>query len=311
MYYKPIILSAKIVQYMGSLLNDVFSTISSVAKSKAAKDIINTISKGGSAKDIIESINGGGGIDIAAGLKAALKVGIETAATNLGKKDGFLADAAVRIGLPEEALTVFNAVQSLSQNATFNSLLNATGASIPSSDTVVTLLNRAAEDAAPQSVDIFANAITSMSIADAKNILFGADNAATTYLKDNTFTQLQNAFMPTITNSLGAVKIANTTPNAAWETFATYNNKLVEMMDSKAVKAGLEIARMTGVIKDEYFEKLGAIKPVTTDLSDYITGKALTGLFTKVSDKEYDIRHNASARVSDVLQSVFGQLDKR
>jgi len=45
-------------------------------------------------------------------------------------------------------------------------------------------------------------------------------------------------------------------------------------------------------------------------LSGYITGEALNGLFTKVSEKEYDIRHNASARVSDVLQSVFGRLDK-
>ncbi|MBO7427260.1 MAG: DUF4197 domain-containing protein, partial [Paludibacteraceae bacterium] len=193
------------------LLNDVFSTISKVAKSDAAKEIIN-------------SINGGGQIDIAAGLKAALKVGIETAATNLGKKDGFLADAAVRIGIPEEALSVFNAVQSLAQNPAFNSLLNSAGASIPSSDTVITLFNRAAEDAAPKSVDIFANAITSMGIADAKNILFGADNAATTYLKENTFTQLQNAFMPAINNSLGSVQIANTTPLAAWNTFATYNN---------------------------------------------------------------------------------------
>ncbi|MBO7427932.1 MAG: DUF4197 domain-containing protein, partial [Paludibacteraceae bacterium] len=197
------------------------------------------------------------------------------------------------------------------QNPAFNSLLNSAGASIPSSDTVITLLNRAAEDAAPKSVDIFADAITGMGIADAKNILFGADNAATTYLKENTFTQLQDAFMPTINNSLGSVQIANTTPLAAWNTFATYNNKLVEMMDSKTVKAGLEMARMTGLLKDEYFEKLSSIKIVNTDLSDYITGKALTGLFTKVSEKEYDIRHNASARVSDVLKNVFGQLDNR
>lgn len=295
------------------LFDDVLSTVSKVAKSDVGKELINSIGNG-KAKDLINAISGGQDgqpLDIAAGLKAALKVGIETAASNLGKKDGFLADAAVRIGIPEEALTAFNAVQTLSQNATFNSLLKTTGVSIPNSDTVVTLLNRAAEDAAPKSVGIFANAITSMGIADAKNILFGADNAATTYLKYNTFTQLQGAFMPSINNSLGSVKVANTTPLAAWSTFANYNNKLVEMMDNRAVKTGLEIARKTGVLKNEYFERLSAIKIVNTDLSDYITGKALTGLFMKVSEKEYDIRHNASARVSDVLKSVFGQLDKR
>lgn len=293
------------------LLDDVLSTVSKVAKSDVGKELINSIGND-KAKNLINAISGAEQpLDIAAGLKAALKVGIETAAANLGKKDGFLADAAVRIGIPEEALTAFNAVQTLSQNPTFNSLLKTTGASIPNSDTVVTLLNRAAEDAAPKSVSIFANAITGMGIADAKNILFGADNAATTYLKDNTFSQLQDAFMPSINNSLGAVKIANTTPMAAWGTFANYNNKLVEMMDNRAVKTGLEIARKTGVLKDELFERLSAIKMVNTDLSDYITGKALTGLFVKVSEKEYDIRHNASARVSDVLKNVFGQLDKR
>ena len=295
------------------LFDDVLSTVSKVAKSDVGKELINSIGNG-KAKDLINAISGAQGgqpLDIAAGLKAALKVGIETAAANLGKKDGFLADAAVRIGIPEEALTAFNAVQSLSQNPTFNSLLNTAGVSIPTSDTVVTLLNRAAEDAAPKSVNIFANAITSMGITDAKNILFGADNAATTYLKDNTFTQLQGAFMPSINNSLSSVKVANTTPLAAWSTFATYNNKLVEMMDNRAVKMGLELARKTGALKDKYFERLSAIKIVNTDLSDYITGKALTGLFQKVSEKEYDIRHNASARVNDVLKSVFGQLDRR
>lgn len=293
------------------LLDDVLSTVSKVAKSEAAQDIIKSIGNG-TAKNVINAISGGAQpLDIAAGLKAALKVGIETAAANLGKRDGFLADAAVRIGIPEEALSVFNAVQSVSQNPAFNSLLNTAGVSIPSSDTVVTLLNRAAEDAAPKSVGIFANAITSMGIADAKNILFGADNAATAYLQQNTFAQLQGAFMPTINSSLGSVKVANTTPLAAWSTFASYNNKLVEMMDRKTVKMGLEVARKTGVLKNELFERLLAIKMVNTDLSDYITGKALSGLFLKVSEKEYDIRHNASARVSDVLKSVFGQLDRK
>ena len=50
---------------------------------------------------------------------------------------------------------------------------------------------------------------------------------------------------------------------------------------------------------------------MNADLSDFITGKALDGLFLKDSDKEVDIRHNASARVNDVLKDVFGMLDKR
>lgn len=282
-------------------LSSAISTASEILKSDAAKQVINAISNGGN----------GGGVDIASGLKAALKVGIETAAQKLGAEDGYLADAAVKIGLPKEAITTFGAVQSLASNQAFNSVLNATGVNIPSSDAIITLFNRAAENAAPKSVDTFVGAITSMSIDDAKHILFGEDNAATSYLKDHTYTNLQSAFMPSITNSLNTIKIANITPTQAWSTYATYNNKLVELLDSSAVKAALELAKLTGVLKEEHIASLASIDLVNKDLSDYITGKALDGLFLKVSEKENDIRHNASARVSDVLQSVFGMLDKK
>lgn len=286
------------------LLDNVISTISTVAgealKNDSVKEIISSLNNG--------SAGNGGSIDIASGLKEALRIGIETAAKNLSKEDGFLADAAVRIGLPKEALSAFNAVQSISQNPTFNSLLNATGVTIPTADTIITLFNRAAENAAPQSVGIFTDAITGMSIGDAKQILFGADNAATTYLKDNTQTQLQSAFIPSITQSLSAVKIGNMTPNDAWNTYASYNNKIVEMLDNKTVKTGLELVRMTGLLSDEYFEKIRNLSEVKGDLPEYITGEALNGLFLKVSEKEADIRHNTGARVNDVLKSVFGML---
>jgi len=289
---------------MGDIFKSISSAISTAAEvlnSDAAKQVINAVTNGA----------GSGNIDIASGLKAALKVGIETAAANLSKEDGYLADAAVRIGLPKEAVSAFSTIQSLAASPAFNSILNATGVNIPTADTVVKLFNRAAENAAPKSVDIFADAITGMSIGDAKAILFGEDNAATAYLKDNTLTQLQNAFNPSITNSLSSVSIANITPLSAWDTYATYNNKLVELMDNSTVKAALELARMTGVLKDDQFEMIRSVKEVDSNLSNFITGKALDGLFLKVSEKEGDIRHNASARVSDVLQSVFGQLDRR
>ena len=287
------------------LFGDILSTVG-----KVAVDAV----KSGKAEEIIKSMaggaNGSGGFDVGSGLKAGLKVGIETAAKNLGAEDGYLADAAVRIGLPKEAITTFNAVQQVSSNPTFNSMLNASGLSIPDSDTIIKLFNRAAENAAPKSIDIFTNAITNISFADAEQLLFGADNAATQYLHKNTFNQLTDAFVPSITDSLNTIKVANVTPTAAWNTYATYNNKLVELLDNNTAKMALEMVRKLGVVPDEIFEKLRTINQVNPDLSGYITGEALNGLFTKVSEKEYDIRHNASARVSDVLQSVFGRLDK-
>lgn len=287
-----------IFKNVGSILNGA----AEILKSDAAKNVINAISNGSS---------NAGGFDIADGLKSALQVGIKTAAENLAKQDGFLGDVAVRIGLPAEAATTFSAVQSLSNNAMINNVLNATGVSIPDSNTIITLFNRAAENAAPKSIDVFVDAITAMSIGDAKNILFGADNAATEYLKTNTFTKLQGAFEPSITNSLNTIQVANTTPTAAWSVFADYNNKLVEMLDNKNVLSVIEMVRKLGLIKDEYMDVLKTVNTVNPNLSDYITGKALDGLFLKVSDKENDIRHNASARVNDVLKNVFGMLDNK
>lgn len=286
-----------IFQKAGSILSDIL-------KSDAAKNIVNAVvnnGKGGSNSDI----------DVAAGLKEALKIGIETAAKNLGQKDGFLGDIAVRIGLPQESTATFNAIQSLASNAAFSQVLNMTGTSIPDTNTFVSLFNRAAEDAAPKSVDIFSNAITGMTMNDAQKILFGASNAATLYLQDKTTTQLQSAFKPTITKSLDTIQVASLTPTKAWNIYATYNNKLAEMLDSSTVKAGLEMAYKLGVLKNDQMDMIRSVKQVNTDISDYITGKALTGLFLKVAEKEGDIRTNASARVNDVLKNVFGLLDKK
>ena len=59
------------------------------------------------------------------------------------------------------------------------------------------------------------------------------------------------------------------------------------------------------------YNKIDAIQAVNTNLADYVTGKALDGLFSKVAVKELDIRTNAAARTTDLLKKVFGQLDEQ
>ncbi|MBQ0030289.1 MAG: DUF4197 domain-containing protein [Bacteroidales bacterium] len=254
------------------------------------------------------SILGNG--DTASGLKSALSVGIDTAASRLHKKDGYLKDVAVKIGVPDEAATAFNAINSLSSTSAGKAVLSAVGSNINGSmeQTIDTLFNRAAEDAAPKSVGVFKDAITGMSINDAEGILFGADNAATEYLKTNTYTGLQSAFHPAITASLNTVNIAGVTATDAWKTFANYNNQLCDLINStggQAVMLGLQLADKST------YNKVCSIQPTTNDLSDYVTGKALDGLFTKVTDQEYQIRYNVNARVNDVLKRVFGRLDNK
>jgi hypothetical protein len=67
--------------------------------------------------DGVDSLIGGDDSETVTGLKSALKVGIDTAAHDLSQKDGYLADAAVKIGVPDEAATTFKAINYLSKNS--------------------------------------------------------------------------------------------------------------------------------------------------------------------------------------------------
>ena len=141
-------------------------------------------------------------------------------------------------------------------------------------DEGVKALNRAAEDAVKEATPIFVSAITSMKITDAKNILTGGDTAATTYLEGTTSTSLAAKFSPVIQTSLskvGADKI--------WETI---------------------IAR---------YNKVPLVTKVNTDLTNYVTEKAMEGVFKMIAVEEKDIRTNLSARTSPLLKKVFAMQD--
>jgi hypothetical protein len=137
-------------------------------------------------------------------------------------------------------------------------------------DDAILSMNRAAEDAAKSAAPIFINAIKQMTIQDAFGILRGGDLAATNYLKEKTTTSLTEAFRPVIENSLKKVNATK-----YWNTvFTTYN-------------------------------KFSSEK-VNTDLSAYVTEKALTGIFYQVGQEEQKIRKDPAARVTDILKKVFG-----
>jgi hypothetical protein len=140
-------------------------------------------------------------------------------------------------------------------------------------DELVLKLNRCAEDAADEAKPIFVNAIVNMSFSDAVGILNGPDDAATQYLKSTTYDQLKAAFKPDIENSLESVGA-----NTAWTNVMTAYNA-IPLHD-----------------------------PVNTDLPDYTTGKALDGLFYLVAQEEAKIRTDPAARITEILQKVFGSL---
>ena len=196
--------------------------------------------------------------DIAGGLKEALNKGVETGTTKLSAADGFFKDAAIKILMPPEAQKAEKALRSA-----------GLGNEV---DKAILTMNRAAEDASKSAAPIFLNAIKTMTITDAVNILKGNDSAATTYLKASTTSALTAAFRPVVDSSLTKVDATK-----YWTTLTTTYNQIP------------------------------LVKKVETDLTTYVTGKALEGLFHEIALQEKDIRKNPAARTTDLLQKVFAK----
>lgn len=254
--------------------------------------------------------------DTVAGLKEALKVGVGVAVDRLGS-EGYIADASTKIGLPEEAQAVFTAYNALQKVPAASAVLEGVGLGDNLEKNLVTLFNQAATDAVPEAASVFTSAITSMSVQDGESILFGGSGAATTYLKDNTYTGLQTAFHDPITNSMNSVNVAGMTASEAWTKFAEANNTVAKNVSDykSAIENALSIGSlfMSSEAKgycNTALTALNSVKVVDSDVSNYVTGKALDGLFLRVSQKEDDIRTNAASRTSDLLKRVFGRLDE-
>ncbi len=247
--------------------------------------------------------------DTNAALKEALSIGAQTAAINLGKDGGYMNDVAVQIGVPEEVSTVME----LADTDAGKTFLAAIGAEIFNEGELMQLMNKAAEKAAPQSAEIFVGAITSMTIADGENILFGAENAATEYLRAKTYVELTRVFGDVVTSTFDLVSVGGHTLNEAWAGFTQYYNRIIDFKEKQdlktlAVIAALKIG-LSSTGNDALYNKIMSIERVNTNLGEYVTGKALDGLFVKVAEKEKGIRTDASQRVTDLLRNVFGRLD--
>ena len=160
-------------------------------------------------KKVVPAATGGGSLStetIAAGLKEALRKGVDSGTTKLSAVDGFFKDAAIKILLPPEAQKVEKTLRSVGLGKLV--------------DDAVLSMNRAAEDAAKSAAPIFMDAITQITINDALGILQGSDTAATAYLRRKTTDSLTAAFRPLIEKSL-----QKTDATKYWnKAMSTYNN---------------------------------------------------------------------------------------
>jgi hypothetical protein len=199
---------------------------------------------------------------IAAGLKEALQVSTSRAVASTGKPDGFLKNEAIKILLPDKLRSASKTLRLVGMGPQLNELEVG--------------MNRAAEQATPKAKQIFLNALSQMTINDARQILSGSDTAATEYFRSKSSTELATAFAPIVHNSLQNVGV-------------------VQQYD-----ALLRNPIASTVVRSQNF-----------DLDKYVVGKTLDGLFFTLGQEEKKIRTNPAAQTTSLLREVFGSLTRK
>lgn len=195
--------------------------------------------------------------ETASGLKEALTRGAEVAVSQLGRPDGFLGDKRVRIPLPDSIRKAEKMMRTLGAGKY--------------ADELVETMNRAAEAAVVEARPILVNAVKNMSFDDARAILTGGDDAATSYFRRSTSGDIAKKFLPIVRQATAKVQLAD-----------KYNQY--------AGKAA----------------KLGLLDEKDADLDQYVTQKAMDGLFLMVAEQEKAIRKDPVSTGSALLKKVFG-----
>jgi len=194
---------------------------------------------------------------VAAGLKDALRIGTRRAADKTSRVDGFYGNQLIRIALPDQYTDAADALRRLGLGSQVDSFELS--------------MNRAAEQASAEAVDVFLSAVTRLTIADALDILHGENNAATLYFWEQTNDELRSRFQPIVRERMEAVGVY----------------RLYEDLSS-------------------YYSLLPVSKPEAVALDAYITTETLAGLFLMLEKEEFKIRKDPGARTTELLRRVFG-----
>jgi hypothetical protein len=194
---------------------------------------------------------------IASGLKEALSVGTQKAVRLVAKQGGYLDNEAIKILVPQNLRTVEKVSRGLGQGARV--------------DEFVASMNHAAESAAPEAETIFAEAVTEMTIDDARKLLNGGDTSITDYFKTKTSARLAVAFRPHVDAAMS-------------------RNGVTQQYQA-----------LVGQVSWMPFGNGSSL-----DIDTYVVNKALDGLFYMLGQQEKEIRTNPAARSTALLKQVFG-----
>lgn len=193
------------------------------------------------------------------GLKEALIQGAGKAVGQLSAVDGFLGNKEVKIPLPETMQKAEKAMRMFGMGK--------------QADELVLKMNRAAEAAVPEAKALLVDSVKKMSVADAKAILVGGDDAATQYFKKTTSAPMAEKFLPIVKKATENVQLAQ------------QYNKFAEMGS-----------------------KFGVVKKEQANLEQYVTQKTLDGVYLMMAKEEAAIRKDPVGQASNLLKKVFGTL---
>ena len=195
------------------------------------------------------------------GLKEALTQGIGKAISSLGATDGFLGNKEVKIPLPKSLKKIEKGMKLMGMGK--------------QSDELVLKMNRAAEAAVPEAKALLVDSVKKMTLADAKAILTGPDDAATQYFKKTTSAQMAEKFLPIVKKATENVQLAES------------YNKYAEMGS-----------------------KFGVVKKEDAKIEQYVTNKALDGVYLMIAKEEAAIRKDPVGQASSLIKKVFGAIGK-
>jgi hypothetical protein len=199
--------------------------------------------------------------EASSGLKEALTQGVGKAVYTLGATDGFFANKEVKIPLPKSLKKIEKGMKLVGMGK--------------QSDELVLKMNRAAEAAVPEAKALLVNSIKQMTLADAKAILTGPQDAATQYFKKTTSVQMGEKFLPIVQKATENVQLASS------------YNKYAEMGS-----------------------KFGVVKKEDANIEQYVTNKALDGVYFMIAKEEAAIRKDPLGQASSLIKKVFGSIGK-
>lgn len=204
--------------------------------------------------------------DAAGGVREALAQGVDRAVRQLGREDGFFRDQAVKILVPERLRRVADLARQLGAGKRV--------------DEFELSMNRAAEKAVPLAAGILADSVRQMTLQDAIGLVRGGETSATDFFRRTSEQKLYDAFLPIVAKQTAAVGVT----------------RKYKDFTKKAGGNALAGALLGGE---------GGSGMNSADLDDYVTRRAIDGLFHVIAEQERQIRRNPAARTSDLLRRVF------